>query len=220
MPKMVGRVRGLRAGLYPENREDEQFHLNMLGDATIADGVPERAEIVRHGDSYNVCSAAWTGLTAIPTTVMIQRLWNGEPDTGLSYVIDSIIIVKIIIDVTTNDQFSVFAQLVRPPVAAITDAGAAIVSMSGRPNYSGRARKDTGTASSAVSGRWDMIGNSNGAPAAIAGSAWQSREIPLYGKYIVPPGGSFGIHVAEVTATASTFRSVIRWHEVRLPIVS
>jgi hypothetical protein len=38
--KIVGRVRGLFAGNYPENREDEQFHLNNRGDQIIAQGCP------------------------------------------------------------------------------------------------------------------------------------------------------------------------------------
>lgn len=216
----MGRVRGQNPGNYPENREDEQFQLCSTGEQYVSQAMLPQAEIVRLGDSWQVLSATWTALTATPTTVMIQRLWNGEPDTGKLYVIDAVIVCKIIIDVTTDDLFSVFAQQVGPPVAAITDDATTLRSLSGRVSYDGRARKDSGTAASAVSGRWTVIGTSATQAAAIAGSAWQTLEIPLRGQYVIPPGGAFGIHVAEVTATASTFRSVIRWHEVRLPAVS
>jgi hypothetical protein len=39
--KIAGRVRGLFAGNYPENREDEQFHLNSRGDQLVAQALPE-----------------------------------------------------------------------------------------------------------------------------------------------------------------------------------
>lgn len=213
MEKITGRVRGLQAQNSFENHEEDQVTLDSLGDLVIAQSGVGLSEIVRLGDSWQVLSAAWTGLTGIPTTVAIQRLWNG--DSKKLYVIDSVCVFRPIIDVTTDDQFSVFGQVVSHPVALITDDGTVIRGLSGR-GYDGRARKDTGSASSAISGRWDFLGTSPPNATAIAGTGWTCVDIPLTGRYIVQPFGAFGIHVVEVTATASAFRSAIRWHEVLL----
>lgn len=216
MEKFVGRIRGLITPSYAEGREEEQLHITQNGDALVANALPELAEIVRLGDSWQLLTAAFTGLAVLPTTVAIARIWNGEPDNGKIYAIDSVSIFRPIIDVTTDDQFTVFAQVSRRPVAAITDSGLAKVSLSGKPNYGGRARHDTNVAASAETGRWTVIGNSPPNATAIAGTAWTCVDIPLRGQCIVPPGASFGIHVVEVTATASAFRGAIRWHEVQI----
>lgn len=220
LDKVLGRVRGLNSGAYIENGEAEEFHITPNGDALVAQALPELAELVRLGDSWQLLTAAFTGLTALPTTVAIARLWNGEPGNGKVYVIDSVSVFRPIIDVTTDDQFTVFAQQVKSPVAAITDSGLAKASLSGKPNYSGRARHDTGQAASAVAGQWAPIGNSPQNAGAIAGTAWTCVDIPLKGQYVLQPGGAFDLHVVEVTATASAFRAAIRWHEVQIPYVS
>lgn len=217
---IVGRVRGLNVAGAPENREDEQFHIAPYGDDYLAQGLPELAEIVRLGESWQLLTAAFTALTALPTTVAIARIWNGEPGNGKVYVIDSVAVFRPIIDVTTQDQFTIFAQNVKMPVAAITDSGLAKTSLSGKQNYSGRARHDTNVAASAVSGQWSIVGSSPQMPAAIAGGAWACADIPLRGQIIVPPGGAFCLHCAEVTATASALRAAIRWHEVQIPYVT
>ena len=125
--------------------------------------------------------------------------------------------VKIIIDVTTDDTMSLWATNVRQPVAALTDAAITIWGMSGK-TYGGRARKAASVTT--ITGRWDAIGSSPTSAPAIGGTAWQSLDVPLYGKYIVPPGGMFAVHASEVTATASAFRVLIRWHEIQTPYVS
>ena len=220
MGGIVGRVRGLNVAGAPENREDEQFHIAPYGDDYHSQGLPELAEIVRLGESWQLLTAAFTPLAALPTTVAIARLWNGEPGNGKIYVIDSVAVFKPIIDVTTQDAITIFAQNVKAPVAAPTDSGIAKISLSGKQNYSGRARHDTNVASSAVAGQWSIIGNLGQHAPAIAGSAWECVDVPLKGLFVVPPGGAFCLHCARVTATANSLRAAIRWHEVQIPYVT
>ena len=112
--KIAGRVRGLFAGNYPENREDEQFHLNSRGDQIVAQGLPERTEIVRLGDSWQVMtSSAQAPLTAVPTTTGALNLWNGEQANGKCYVIDRVQVSEIVVDATQSNMTAVFAQLVQ-----------------------------------------------------------------------------------------------------------
>lgn len=216
--KIAGRVRGFFAGNYPENREDEQFHLNSRGDQLVAQGLPERTEIVRLGDSWQVSSStAIAALTAVPTTTGGLQLWNGEPDNGKSYVIDSIAVTEVVVDATQSNMTAVFVMNNKVPVTTPVDAALTIRSMSGR-TYGGRAR--TTVNASVTNDGWFPCGTSAPAAPAAAGSAWKQVDIPINGLYIVPPGGQFCVHAAKVAATASQMIFTIRWHEVQLIVRS
>lgn len=216
--KIGARVRGADAGAYTENRDTEQFHIESGGSQDIVQALPPQAEIVRLGDSWQVLGAASTGLTAVPTTAGLLTLWNGEPGNGKFYAIDSVTATKVIVDVTTNDVATVWAQVIRPPMATPTDAALAIRSLSGRYTYGGRGR--TVATSTTLTNRWESIGQIPNPTAAIAGGVWSQADIPLLGRFIIPPGAAFTLHASEVTATASTFRFSIRWHEIMMPLVS
>lgn len=216
--KIAGRVRGLFAGNYPENREDEQFHVNSRGDQIVSQALPERTEIVRLGDSWQVMtSSAQAPLTALPTTTGALNLWNGEGANGKSYVIDRVQVSEIVVDATQSNSTAVFACLVRPPVATPTDAALTIRSLSGR-TYGGRAR--TTAAASVTNDGWFPIGTSAPMAAAAAGSAWKVTDIPLNGLYIVPPGGQFCVAAVKVAATAGQCHFSIVWHEVQMIVKS
>src|SRR5882762_9231390 len=108
--KIAGRVRGLFAGNYPENREDEQFHLNNRGDQVVSQGLPELTELVRLGGSWQVAlSTGLAALTALPTTTAGLSLWNGEPSNGKCYAIDSFGSTEEVLDATQTDVTAIFA---------------------------------------------------------------------------------------------------------------
>jgi len=217
--KIAGRVRGLFAGNYPENREDEQFHLNNRGDQIVAQSMPERTEIVRLGDSWQVMTAsAIAPLTAVPTTTGGLNLWNGEASNGKTYIIDRVQVSEIVVDATQSNMTAVFACLVRPPVTTPTDAALTVRSLSGRQGYSGRARTTVNAA--VTNDGWFPIGTSAPCAAAAAGSAWKVTDIPLDGLYLVPPGGQFCVHAAKVAATAGQVHFSIVWHEAQLIVKS
>lgn len=216
--KIAGRVRGFFAGNYPENREDEQFHLNSRGDQLVAQALPERTEIVRLGESWQVSSsAAIAPLTAFPTTTGGLQLWNGEPDNGKTYVIDSVSITEIVIDAVQSNSTAAFVMNNKIPVTAPTDAALVIRSLSGR-TYGGRARTTVNAA--VTNDGWFPCGTSAPIATAAAGSAWKQADIPINGLYIVPPGGQFCIHAAKAAATAGQIIFTIRWHEVQLIVRS
>lgn len=217
--KGAGRVRGIFTSRLPDNREDEQVNLNNLGDLLISSGAPGISGLVALGDTWQVKSVGTAALTALPTTASALALWNGEPQGGLGakiYVIDSLVVFKSIIDTTQLDNFTVWTQLMLQPVAAPTDGGQVKASLSGR-TYDGRARTIANI--TPITGRWNAIGGSPPLATAINGSAWQCVEFPLLGRFVVPPGGAFCVHAAEITATAAKFVFVIRWHEIRNPYV-
>lgn len=216
--KITARVRGADPGTYPENRDEEQLHINNLGDLILSRAVLPLVETVRQGETWQVLFGAGTALTGVPSTSGLGTVWNGEPGNGKYFVIDSVQCFRPIIDVTTVDMATLWAQISRPPVATPTDAALAIRSLSGRYSYGGRARTISSLGTT-LSNRWEVIGQM-GSVAAIAGSAWVSADIDVLGKFIVPPGGAFSLHASEVTATASGIRFAVRWHEVLTPLVS
>lgn len=217
--KVAGRVRGLFAGNYPENREDEQFHINSRGDQLVAQALPPLTELVRLGDSWQVStSSAIAPLTALPTTNCGLAIWNGEPAGGKSYVIDSVAASEIVVDATQSNCTALFVMNNKTPVAAITDAGLAIRSLSGR-TYGGKARTLL-TGTTITNDGWFPAGNSVAPAPAVAGSAWKQTDVQLNGLYIVPPGGQFNLHAVKVAATAGQMIFTIRWHEIQLIVKS
>lgn len=216
--KIAGRVRGLFAGNYPENREDEQFHVNSRGDQIVAQGLPAQTELVRLGDSWQVMtSSAQAPPTALPTTTAGLVLWNGEPAGGKTYVIDSVAVTEIVVDATQSNMTAVFVMLGKAPVTTPTDAALAIRSLNGR-TYGGRAR--TVAAGTVVNDGWFPIGTSAPAAPVAAGSAWKQVDIPLNGMFLIVPGGSFNLSAVKVAATAGQLHYVIRWHEVQMIVKS
>ena len=212
--KIAGRVRGLFAGNYPENREDEQAHVNSRGDLIMVQGLPAKAEIVRMGDSWQVINATGvTALTALPTTAAALVLWNGEPASGKSYVIDSAAVDCRVVDVTQIGTLSLFAMMNKTPVTAPTDAALTIRSLIGK-TYGGKARTVVGA--TVVNDGWFPCGSTVPVGPTLAGQVWKTHDADLRGFYIVPPGGAFNIHAVQVGGGASACFFTLRWHEVQL----
>lgn len=217
LSKIAGRVRGLYPGNYPENREDEQFHLNNRGDQIICQGLPELTELVRLGDSWQVQNASGqAALTALPTTTAGLTLWNGEPATGKCYAIDSFGSWEAVIDATQTDQTAVFALNNKSPVTTPTDAALSIRSLAGKSSYGGRARTLAG--GTVTNDGWFPHGTPGSQmAAAVAGANWKVNEVLCRGLYLVPPGGAFSVQAVKAAAAAAAQQFFfVRWHEVLL----
>jgi hypothetical protein len=212
--RAAARVRGLFAGNYPENREDEQLVINTRGDMSMAQGLPELTELVRMGDSWQVLSAAAAALTAVPTTAAGLSLWNGEPGQGKSYAIDSIGCVEIVTDATQQNSLALFSMVSRAVITPPVDAALTIGGLSGKI-YGGKARTVAG-ATTLATDVWIPNAPSSPGATAFAGGVWRVHEASLRGLYLVPPGWQFNIAAAKTVATAAQLRYYIRWHEVQI----
>jgi hypothetical protein len=214
--KMLARVRGFFADNHGEGREDVQPAVNNRGDVLVAQGLPALAETVRMGDSWGIMSAVAAAVTAMPTTTAGHSLYNGEPATGKSYVIDSFGTIEVVVDATQQNSIAIVAMNGRVgSVAAPTDAGLTRSSMTGSA-YSGLARTVAG--GTVVDNGWQPHGPSTPGATALAGAIWRVVEAQAQGLYIVHPGGQFNIAALKAAATASQIRYFIRWHEVRLNV--
>jgi len=211
MMKITGRVRGMFAGNYPENNEEEQFHLNMRGDMIVEQALPERTELVRMGKSYILIGTAVAPVAALPTTAAHLSLWNGEQDDGLSYVIDT---VGAWTAVSAGAAINI-GMCAQQNLGKISNPAGTLVpkSLNGRANYTG---KGNGKASVTVTN--DSAWHPVGVPLVSANTAtlMMCVEYPVYGRYIVPPGGMFSVASLCNAAGSATCQPWIIYHEVRL----
>ena len=219
--KIMGRVRGLFPGNYPENREDEQAHINSRGDSLFSQGLPEKTEIVRLGDSWqvsNAAAAATAAVQAVPTTNPGLGIYNNEPAGGKCYVIDSVAATEIVVDATQSNCTALFVMLNKLPLAVVPIANfdaLTVRSLSGKGAYPGRAVFQL-IARTVVNDNWYQCGDSPLVAPAAGGSAWKQMDVDLRGMYVIPPGGQFNVMAAKVAATASQMIYTIRWHEMQI----
>jgi hypothetical protein len=214
--KVAGLVRGLFASTYPEGDEDKQIVLNNRGDQVVVQSLPEFTELVRLGDSWQVALATGiAALTALPTTAAGLSIWNGEPANGKCYAIDSFGSWEAVTDATQSDRTALFAMNNAIPVAAPTATAITIRSLSGRSNYSGKARPVSALA--VTNEGWFAHGGQPPAMTAFAGDNWKVNEVFVRGLYLVPPGGCFSVHAVKAAAAAAAQQFFfVRWHEVQL----
>ena len=189
---------------------DVQADINSRGEQIVVQGLPPDAELVRLGESYfGMTTTAAAALTTIPSTVGMFCLWNGEPDGGKCYILDSAM-AQCSAAGTTTMTATIFGMnnkaRVATPTSVITPN-----SLSGRRTYRGKGVIATGlTVSNDV---WMPIGNT--VTGATTGALPHNIDAPIKGIIIVPPGGLFSIHIQAVNTT-STYNMGMRWHEVQL----
>lgn len=217
--KIAGRVRGLFAGNYPENREDEQLHLNPRGDQIVVQGLPELTELIRLGDSWQLTSTTGqAALTVLPTTTSGLSLNNLEPANGKCYAIDSFGSIEEVIDATQTDVTALFAMLNKRG-SAQASAGTletGYTSLSGRAGYGGSASTRRGA--TVVNDNWFAHGTPGAQMAPVAaGANWKVNEAQVRGLYLVPPQGTFSIQAVKAAAAAAAQQFFfVRFHEVQI----
>lgn len=219
LTKMAARVRGLWAGNYPENREDEQVHVNNRGELLIVQAMPELVEIVRLGESWQInATTGQAALTSLPSTVAGLTLLNNEPSLGKCYAIDSFGSAEEVVDATQTDVTGLFAMNNKRTSTAPSGGTAetTFISLSGRPNYAGTGTVKRGA--TVTNDGWTPHGTPGAQmAAAAAGANWKVNEATVRGLYLVPPGGAFSVQAVKAAAAASAQQFFfIRWHEVQV----
>ena len=215
LSRILGRVRGVLAGDYPENRDEEQFIIDCLGNQMTNLSLPPHTELARLGESYTALGTGVTSLIVMPSTVAQLALYNAEPGGGKSYVITQVGTVVTTSTAAVN-CIGVCVQVCTTPVANPKGA-IGIRSLAGRGPYPGVAAyrgKGNCTASVTVtSDAWHPVGtsviNTNSAANIMSPFIWD-----VQGRYIIPPGGCFGI--TSVGSIALTCMPFVVWHEAML----
>ena len=210
LPVRVGTRTPYAAGTF-------QPFMNSGGDQIVAQGLPERAELVRLGRSFSAqipAASAWTLLITIPSTLANLSLQNGEAAGGKSYVIDRFW-VKAVTSMASACWLTPLSQLVVPGTTQVAnDATVLRTNLSGSTNTSLAKLVMASTATGCITDKWNHHQGANVSPTTNIAAC---VEVLCYGRYIVPPQGSFNINAQESVSGGTAICSV-EWHEVQLDL--
>jgi hypothetical protein len=210
-----GRVRHGSAPYYSEG-DERAPQINPRGELLLAQGLPERSELVRLGRSWGAqipTASAFTFVNAWPTTRAELVLWNGEAADGAWYIIDRVWQANITSQAAAQ-PFSLLAQIAPAAlsIAAPTDNAAVLrQSLCGKvKTYSGLGRLMLANTAFALAN----LGNAAVSP--MTTNLGNSHEALVYGKYLVPPGAAFCLAGLAGTAAGTAIIGV-EWHEYKVP---
>lgn len=193
----------------------QTLDLNLGGDAIFAQGLPERAEIVRMGYSFSAqmpAASAFTLLITIPTTRTELSLQNANAAGGKSYIIDRFWF-KAVTSMASACWLTPLSQLVRPGTALVAnDATVLRTNLCGSSNADSAQIVMASTATGCLTDKWNHHQGANVSPTTNIAAC---VEVLCYGRYIVPPQGSFNINAQE-SVSGGTAICGIEWHEVQL----
>ena len=190
-----------------------QLAINSLGHQLVTNGLPTKTARVLRGGSWTATiptASAFTNVAAMPTTRAELALYNGEPSTGKSYVIDQISFLSLT-SITALSNATLIFQVAQ--VAALTDNTAILINgVTGR-SYVGRALRALAV-TTMTANKWTPIASGTNSATASIGFGIVAE---VYGGIIVPPGFTLGVNAVVGTATGTSLMG-ISWHEVQLPI--
>ena len=221
--QILGRVRKLLEGIDASSVSDnEQITLTPQLEQLVASSSAPFREIVRMGRAFYVTTTtAVAAVVAIPTTGHMVSLYNNAPDGGRSLVIDWVG-ASGVAKTAAAGQAQLLVNVGQVREAIPTDAALAIK----KANGLGGGTNDTvvrtiltGTALPAGTGlaaNWVPLGPAAGFPGAAA-TPGHGLWAAVDGRFIVPPGRYFAMHVL-ADVVGSTFQGSIGWHELSLSL--
>lgn len=202
-------VRGSATPNYGEG--EALLAMTNRGEQLIALGVPSKTELVRLGDTWSVQIAAanaFTHVAAAPTTLAQLVLYNGEPGTGKSYVINSVWSVCTLTIAAASNSTLIYQ--VGDSIAAPTDDTAQLITSPLGHSYGGNAVKDLAV-TSMTADKWASLASS--APGAVA-SVGFGLVAQVDGGIILQPGATLGLNLIQGTAVGKSVIGV-NWSEVQ-----
>jgi len=182
--------------------QEGYFQVNTQGSLLGGQGLPERTEVNRLGVGVVIATAAvvtLAGTAGLPTTTAPSYIWNGEPATGKTYLVDRIAWNCTSISAGAASFFQIIACVGRQPVAqpATIDTVNAY-STNGR-RYTGRC--GTGHAATVVNDGWFGIGSST--QTALSTTIGIGCDALMDGAIILPPGFLLSLGCIGTNATSS-----------------
>lgn len=191
----------------------QSVDMNLGGDTLVAQGLPERAEIVRHGYSFSAqipAANAFTLLITIPSTLAELSLQNASATK--SYIIDRFW-VKAVTSMASACALTPLSQLVKPGTTLVANnAGVLRSNLSGSTNTDSAQICIASTATGCLTDKWNHHQSAIIAPTTNIAA---TIEVLCYGRYIVPPSGSFNINAQE-SVSGGTAIVGVEWHEILL----
>jgi hypothetical protein len=206
--------------LYGDNNETEQAHLSSLGDQLVAQGLPQMAGNASLGELWLGLGSAANALTAAPTTTAQLALWNGEWGMpGAKSYAPVLVGYAVTTALAAAVNLQLFVQVSTTAVAAQTSL-LTPKSISGRRNYRGMGGHKASVTVTADA--WHPVCGSPssqlfGGGGVISANATANIRLEqtqlVYGRYVIPPGGVFGICAVVNSGTVSCTPFVV-WAEI------
>ncbi len=105
-------------------------------------------------------------------------------------------------------------QVVFPGTALVADsANKTVSSLSGKVNYGGKAQiAVASTSTGCLTDKWECVGGLSLPTSTTIAAAYDAN---VYGRYIIPPQGSFNMNGQEAVS-GGTLICGVEWHEVQL----
>lgn len=202
--------------------DEETLVLDQQRNLLVANAAAPYLDVVRSGRAfYTNTTTAVAAVVAVPTTAVMFALYNNEPDGGRSYVIDWVA-AQNVVSTAVASQAQLLVNLGQVREAAPTDGALVIKKANGLGGGSNDTRARTiltATALPATTGlatNWVPVG-SNGVKPGVAGTPGYGMWQNLDGRFIVPPGRYFAVHVV-ANVVGETFQAFIGWHERQITL--
>jgi hypothetical protein len=219
--KVFGRVRKLLEAVDTEaaGADPVEDTLTPQLEKLVAQGAAANQEFVRVGRAFWIgTTTAVAAVIAIPTTAVMLALFNNDPDSGRSLIIDWVAASGVAKTAAAGQQ-----QLLGLIGQARETAPTNSALVAKKRNGLGGGSPDTkalsivgGTvlpAGTGVAANWFPIGPSFGSPGAGATPGHGAYQA-VNGDIIVPPGRYFAMHVL-ADVVGSTYQGFIGWHELQ-----
>jgi hypothetical protein len=212
-----GTVRGSAQPNFGEGVE-APIQLNNRGEQLVAMGLPPLTSLVNRGASWWASTTtAAAPVVAIPTTAALIGLWNGEPDSGKSYIIDSVFVVQTAVTAAIQNV-GILANVSQAKIPTAIANTITARPLRGGASYGGAARIAVGITLGGLDGvaaNWMPCGLTP-APAASL-QIGTIVDVDLKGKIIIPPGNQLSLSALAGAATATSIQIGFRWHELLMP---
>lgn len=229
--KILGRVRKLLETLEPEalGRDTTQLELTPSGDQLVAWGTPPNQENVKGGRSFWISNTTpGSAQASYPTIGILLAIYNNEPDGGRTYVIDAVGAINSNANPVANQAMLLVnvGQVRETPPNAFTTFVPKKLNGYGAVSF-GAVQPDTkalvivsGAGIPANTGQvsmWQPVGQS-GIKFGAANTPGYGMYYEANGRWMIPPGRYFCIHVLGQGGGAETFTGYIAWHERQLTL--
>ena len=188
---------------------------NEVNEQLVAQGLPPYTEMVRLGRAWSVMSVvAVAGLVVRPSGTAAFEIWNGYPVGGPSLIIDRLFWFNLVTITGVANGFLGWAEVSAAKAAPAAGANVIVRGHSGKAYGGpviaalGPTVTDSGWFPWATGGRMSV-------DAAVTPSGGAMADV--YGRLIVPPQCSLGMHAVSPT-TAATFTQGASWYEQQITL--
>lgn len=196
----------------------QRLDMNLRGDLLVAQGLPERAEMVRMGRSFSAqipAGSAFTLLITIPTTRAELALQNPNTVVSKTCLIVDRFWVKNVTSEASAAELTPLSQLVIPGTALVADNAAVLrTNLAGSSKLPSATLAIASTATGALTDKWNHHASRGQSETTNIGTV---VEVQCYGKYIVPPLGIFNMNAQE-SVSGGTAIIGVEWHEAELDL--